>query len=159
MKISRLLIPYILTSLSIQASARDILKPMIDRFMEIMYLFFKKILAIIGLLFPSLDNSILKFLSSDLLYPLSEWFPFIRMFYPLLYLALFFTVIAIIAKLWSMSKRYAINSISGIILLIILIHGFGVEIEVTIPKIIISAIFGIPGVIFILILHYLEISI
>ena len=138
-------------------AAEDMLKPMIDSLFNAIKSLIDKILDFLYLLFPSLGNSIRNLFSYDILYPISEWFPFIRNFYFLFYLAAFFAIMLIIAKLWSLSKHYIINSIVGIILLMILIHFLGVEIQVTILKLIIIAIFGIPGLIFILILHYLGI--
>ncbi|MBN2015019.1 MAG: pro-sigmaK processing inhibitor BofA family protein [Candidatus Altiarchaeota archaeon] len=56
-----------------------------------------------------------------------------------------------------MGKHFMINTIVGILLLLILIHVLGVGIQITILALIITAVFGIPGVIFIVMLHYLGI--
>jgi hypothetical protein len=81
----------------------------------------------------------------------------VRGLYWLVYLAAFFAVFAVLAKLWSMGEHFVINTIVGLLLLLVLIHIFGVEIQITLLVLILTAIFGVPGVIFVLILHYLGI--
>ncbi len=143
--------------LSIIVSADDKLKPIIDTFFNAIKAVVDAISGFIFGFFPGLEESINSLLSRDFLWPVSEWLPWIRSLYWLFYLAAFFAIIAIIAKLWSLSKRYILNSIVGVLLLLILIHIFDVEMKITLLKLIITAIFGVPGVIFILILHYLRI--
>jgi len=148
----------VLVLLSTIVSAEDLLKPLIDTFFSAIKAVVDIIAGFIFGVFPGLEESIDNLLSGDLLWPISDWAPWIRSLYWLFYLAAFFAIIAIIAKLWSMGKHFIVNTVVGILLLLILIHVLGVKIEITLLKLIITAIFGIPGVIFILILHYLGIS-
>lgn len=150
-------------------SAEDRLKPVLDsiykpgremaeRFYDTIKELTDRILSVLYTLFPSLEESIKNPPKPEK--PLLE-IPVLReleKFYFLIYLAIFFVAIAILAKLWSLSKRYILNSISGVALLLILIHVFGVEIKVTLLRLIIIALFGIPGALFVLVLHYLGIS-
>lgn len=143
----------VLFLLSATASAEDLLKPIIDDFFNAMKALVDVIAGFIFGLFPGLEESF----KGDPLGPIAGFFPWIRSFYWLFYLAVFFAVMAVIAKLWGMGKHFIINTVVGILLLLILIHVLGVEMEITILTLIITAIFGIPGVIFILMLHYLGI--
>jgi hypothetical protein len=135
------------------ACAEDLLKPLIDTFFGAIKGLIDIIAAIIFGLFPGLKES----LSADILAPVAKDWPWIRGFYWLVYLAAFLAVIAILAKLWSMGEHFVINTIVGLLLLLVLIHIFGVEIQITLLVLILTAIFGVPGVIFVLILHYLGI--
>jgi len=144
-----------LVLLSAMGSAEDLLKPLIDSFFNAIKAVVDIIAGFIFGVFPGLEESINNLLSGDLLWPISDWAPWIRGLYWLFYIALFFAIMAIIAKLWSMGKHFIVNTIVGILLLLILIHVLGVEMKISLLKLTIIAIFGIPGVIFILILHYL----
>ncbi len=155
--IKSLLIIFLIILLSAAVSAEDMLKPIIDTLFNAIKTLVNAILNFIYGFFPGLRESVNNLLSGDLLWPISNQFPWVRSLYWLFYLAAFFAIMAVIAKLWSLSKRYIINSIVGMILLLIIIHLFGVEIKITLLKLIIIAVFGVPGVIFILLLHYLGI--
>jgi len=144
-----------LVLLSAVGSAEDKLKPLIDSFFNLMKAVVDAIAELVFEVFPGLEESINNLLSGDPLWPISDWAPWIRSLYWLFYIALFFAIMAIIAKLWGMGKHFIVNTIVGILLLLILIHVLGVEMEISLLKLTITAIFGIPGVIFILILHYL----
>lgn len=155
--IKSLLIIFLIILLSAAVSAEDMLKPIIDTLFNAIKTLVNALLNFIYGFFPGLKESVNNLLSGDLLGPISNQFPWVRSLYWLFYLAAFFVIMAVIAKLWSLSKRYIINSIVGMILLLIIIHIFGVEIKITLLKLIIIAVFGVPGVIFILLLHYLGI--
>jgi hypothetical protein len=135
------------------ACAEDLLKPLIDTFFGAIKALVDIIVSVIFGLFPGLKES----LSADILAPIAKDWPWIRGFYWLIYLAAFFAVMAILAKLWSMGEHFILNTIAGLILLLILIHLFGVEIQITLLVLILTAIFGVPGVILVVILHYLGI--
>lgn len=135
------------------ASGEDLLKPLIDDFFNAMKSLVDVIAGFVFGLFPGLEESF----AGDPLGPIAGFFPWIRSLYWLFYLAVFFAVMAVIAKLWGMGKHFMINTIVGILLLLILIHVLGVGIQITILALIITAVFGIPGVIFIVMLHYLGI--
>jgi hypothetical protein len=160
MKITRKFLSaiFLILLLSAVVSAEDKLKPIVDAFFNAIKAVVDAIAGFIFGVFPGLENSIKNLFSADLLWPISDWAPWVRGLYWLFYLAAFFAVMAVIAKLWSLSKRYIVNSVVGVLLLLILIHIFGVGVKITLLKLIITAIFGIPGVIFILFLHYLGVS-
>ena len=140
--------------LSGYACAEDKLKPYVD----LVGGFFSNVGSFIGRffygLFPSLERSV----NQNMTF-LDGLLPAFKEYHWIFYLALAFFVLAILSKVWENARRYVMNSIGGIILLLILIHLFGVEIEVTVWVLLLTALFGIPGVLFVAILHYAGISI
>ena len=133
-------------------SAEDKLKPVLDSIYNAIKALVDKTGGIIFSIFPSLQNSIEGILNS-----IDKFLPFMKDFHWVYYILIFIAIIAILAELWRMSEYYIINSISGIIFLLILIHIFGVEIHVTLPVLILIVLFGIPGVLLITLLHYMGI--
>lgn len=133
-------------------SADDRLKPILDTIYNAIKTLIDKLGGIISSLFPSLDKSIEGML--NLIY---KFLPFMKDFNWIFYILLFVVILIILTELWDMSKYYIMNTISGVILLLILIHVLGVGIRVTLPAFILIILFGIPGVLLILILHYLGI--
>ncbi len=133
-------------------SAEDKLKPALDSIYNAIKTLADMIGGIIFSVFPSLENSIEGILNS-----IDKFLPFMKDYHWIFYILIFIAIMAILAELWRMSKYYIINSISGLIFLLILIHIFGVEISITLPALIMIVLFGIPGVLLILILHYLGI--
>ena len=138
-------------------SAEDKLKPALEQLYNATQQIVDKIQEIVYGFFPGLEASVEEIKALFLSSPVLEWFPNLKGFFWLFYVAAFFAILAILAKVWSMSKHFIINSVVGIIILLILVHYFDVEIQVTILKLVIIAIFGIPGVLFVLIAHYLGI--
>ncbi len=152
-KLNLILITLLSTLLIVStASAEDKLKPILDSIYNAIKALVDKTGGIIFSIFPSLQNSIEGILNS-----IDNFLPFMKDFHWVYYILIFIAIIAILAELWHMSRYYIINSISGIIFLLILIHVVGVEIQVTLPVLVLIVLFGIPGVLLILILHYLGI--
>lgn len=139
--------------LSSVASAEDKLKPLIDTFFNAIKSLADLITEAVFGLFPGLRQS----LSADILAPIAVHFPWIRGFYWLFYLAVFFVVMAVIAKIWSMGQHFIVNTVVGLIILLILVHLLGVELKITVLVLVITAIFGVPGVIFVVLMHYVGI--
>jgi hypothetical protein len=131
------------------AFAEDKLKPYVDYLAETAHTVSGSLLSAFYSLFPSLEESVAAFINS-----VDATMPFLKDYHWLVYLAIFFVVMAVIAKLWKMSENYMINSIVGVILLLICIHLLGVELKITLLSLVITAIFGVPGVLFILGAHY-----
>lgn len=131
------------------ASAEDKLKPAIDYSTGILRGLLDPFIKLFYSLFPSFEESLTSFMGS-----LDQTFPFLREFHWLVYIALFFVLMAILAKVWSLSKQYIYNSIVGVLLLLICIHLLGVELRITLLSLLITAVFGVPGVLFLLIMHY-----
>ncbi len=155
MKNKALVLLAALVLLSSTACAEDLLKPIIDVFFSIIKWFVDIISGFFFALFPGLGD----WFKADPLAPVARLIPWIRGFYWLIYLAVFLAVMAVLAKLWSMSIHYITNSVAGVILMLILIHVLGVEIRITLLSLIITALFGVPGVIFVVMLHYLGITV
>jgi len=152
-----LIISLLFLSIVQSVSAEDTLKPILEQLYNATQQIVDKTQEIVYGFFPGLEDSIEELKALFLKSPVLEWFPVIKDFFWLFYVAAFFVILAAIAKVWSMSKHFIINSVVGIIILLLLIHYFDVGIEVTILKLVLIAIFGIPGVLFVLIAHYLGI--
>ncbi|MBN2251935.1 MAG: pro-sigmaK processing inhibitor BofA family protein [Candidatus Altiarchaeota archaeon] len=90
---------------------------------------------------------------------LDSKFPPLKGFHWAFYLALFIAILAVLCKLWEKSQKYVINAVVGLILLLLLIHVLGVELRITLLSLILASLFGIPGVIFIVAMHYLGVVI
>ncbi|MBU4267025.1 MAG: pro-sigmaK processing inhibitor BofA family protein [Candidatus Altiarchaeales archaeon] len=152
-----LIISLLFLSIVQSVSAEDTLKPALEQLYNAVQQIVDKIQEIVYGFFPGLEVSVEEIKAIFLESPVLEWFPIIQDYLWLFYVAAFFAILAILAKVWGMSKHFIINSVVGIIILLILVHYFDVEIQVTILKLAIIAIFGIPGVLFVLIAHYLGI--
>jgi len=159
-----LIISLLFLSIVQSVSAEDTLKPILEdiytiikKLVNVTQQIVDKILEILDGAFPGLETSVENLKALFLSSPVLEWFPVLKEFLWIFYLAAFFAILAIIAKVWSISKRLIINTITGNILLLLLIHYFGVEIEVTVIALILVELFGVPGVLFVLIAHYLGI--
>ena len=152
-----LIISLLFLSIVQSASAEDTLKPALEQLYNAIQQIVDKIQEIVYGFFPGLEASVEGIKAVFLSSPVLEWFPILHDYFWLFYVAAFFVIIAILAKVWSMSKNFIINSVVGIIILLILVHYFDVGIQVTILKLALIAIFGVPGVLFVLIAHYLGI--
>jgi inhibitor of the pro-sigma K processing machinery len=135
--------------LSGYAAAEDKLKPFIDYGTKMIQGVTDPLIRAFFSLFPTFEGSLTSFMGS-----LDQFLPFLKEFHWVVYLAMFFVMIAILAKMWEMSKHYIYNSIVGVILLLICIHVLGVELKITLMTLLITAVFGVPGVLFILLAHY-----
>ena len=144
-----LAIVLLMVLLSSYASAEDKLKPFIDNLAKMLQGLSTPLIRTFYSLFPTFEGSLTSFMSS-----LDQTLPFLKDFHWLVYLALFFVLMAILAKMWEMSKQYIYNSIVGVVLLLICIHVLGVELKITLLTLLITAVFGVPGVLFILMAHY-----
>lgn len=144
----------LLTIFSGYAFAEDKLKPYVDYLAKTIQGLASPLIRTFYNLFPSFEESLTAFMKS-----VDTTLPFLKDFHWLVYLAIFFVFMAILAKLWEMSKHYIINSVVGVILLLICIHILGVELKITLLTLLVTAIFGVPGVLFILIAHYMGIVI
>ena len=142
-------IAILMVLLSGYAVAEDKLKPFIDNLAKMIQGLSDPLIRTFYSLFPTFEGSLTSFMSS-----LDQFLPFLKDFHWLVYLALFFVLMAILAKMWEMSKHYIYNSIVGVVLLLICIHLLGVELKITLLTLLITVVFGVPGVLFILIAHY-----
>ena len=142
-------IAILIVLLSGHAAAEDKLKPFIDNLAKMIQGLSTPLIRTFYSLFPTFEGSLTSFMSS-----LDQTLPFLKDYHWLVYLALFFVLMAILAKMWEMSKHYVYNSIAGVVLLLICIHLLGVELKITLLTLLITAVFGVPGVLFILIAHY-----
>jgi hypothetical protein len=142
-------IALLIVFLSSYASAEDKLKPFIDYFAKMIQGLSAPLVRTFYSLFPTFEESLSSFMGS-----LDRTLPFLKDFHWIVYLAMFFVLMAILAKMWEMSKHYIYNSIVGVVLLLICIHLLGVELKITLLTLLITAVFGVPGVLFILIAHY-----
>ena len=136
------------------ASAEDKLKPFVEETYKVIQQADKKVAVFLFSLFPSLQDSL-----DSTMHSIDVFLPFMKGFHWVFYLAGFIAFIAVFVKLWDMSKRYIINSIVGILLLLICIHVLGVELKITILSLLITALFGVLGVVFILVMHYIGVVI
>jgi len=148
--IASLFLLYVIQSVS----AEDKLKPMIDRLNEATHKFVDKILEILYEYFPHLEESVKEVKSGEYFSPVTDLLPFLKDIQWIFYVAAFFVIMAVLAKIWSISKQFIINSVAGIIMLLIAIHVFEVEIKVTLLKLVLIALFGVPGTLFVLVAHY-----
>jgi inhibitor of the pro-sigma K processing machinery len=142
-------IAFLFLLLSGYASAEDKLKPFIDYAAKMIQGLTNPLVRVFYSLFPTFEESLTSFMGS-----LDQSLPFLKEFHWVVYLALFFVLMAILAKMWEMSKHYIYNSIVGVLLLLVCIHILGVELKITLLTLLITAVFGVPGVLFILIAHY-----
>ncbi|MFZ2456577.1 MAG: pro-sigmaK processing inhibitor BofA family protein [Candidatus Altiarchaeia archaeon] len=142
-------IAFLMVLLSGYAAAEDKLKPFIDYGAKMVQELSNPLIRAFFSLFPSFEGSLASFMGS-----LDETLPFLKGFHWLIYIALFFVLMAILAKMWEMSKHYIYNSIAGVVLLLVCIHLLGVELKITLMTLLITAVFGVPGVLFVLIAHY-----
>lgn len=135
--------------LSSFAAADDKLKPVLDEIYGVIKTIAGKLRDIFFSFFPSFEDYLTETMDF-----IDKNFPIMKDFHWIIYLAIFFAVMAILSKLWEISRYYIINSVIGIILLLILIHILEVKIKITLLTLIIVTLFGVPGILFILILHY-----
>lgn len=142
-------VAFLMILLSGYAAAEDKLKPFIDYTAKTIQGLSNPLIRIFFSLFPTFEESLTSFMDS-----LDQFLPFLKEFHWLVYLALFLVLMAILAKMWEMSKHYIYNSIVGVVLLLICIHILGVELKITLLTLLITAVFGVPGVLFILLAHY-----
>jgi hypothetical protein len=147
-------IAFLMVLLSSYAAAEDKLKPFIDYFAQMAQGLSSQAIRTFYSLFPSLEESMASFMGS-----LERTLPFLKDFHWAVYIAMFFIVIAILAKMMEMSKNYIYNSIVGMILLLICIHVLGVELKITLFTLLVTAVFGVPGVLFTLVMHYMGVVI
>ena len=152
-----LIISLLFLSIVQLVSAEDKLKPALEQLYNAVQQIVDKIQEIVYGFFPGLEASVEEIKAVFLSSPVLEWFPIIQDYLWLFYVAAFFAILVILAKVWSMSKHFILNSVVGILILLILVHYFDVDIQVTLLKLAIIAIFGVPGVLFVLIAHYLGI--
>jgi hypothetical protein len=145
---------FLMVLLSGYAAAEDKLKPFIDYLSKTIQGLSNPLIRTFYSLLPTFEESLTSFMGS-----LDQSLPFLKEFHWLVYLAIFFTAMAILAKIWEMSKGYIYNSIAGVILLLICIHILGVELKITLLTLLITAVFGVPGVLFTLVMHYMGIII
>jgi len=136
------------------ASAEDRLKPYVDKIYPVIMEVDNRIGEFIFALFPTFRESLTATMKS-----MDRAFPFIAGFHWVFYVAIFIGILATLSRLYDISKRYVINSILGIVLLLVLIHVLGVELKITLFTLIATALLGIPGVLLVLILHYMGIVI
>jgi hypothetical protein len=136
------------------AATEDKLKPVIDEVCSIISAVSGGLGDIFFSLLPSFEDSL-----NEMMDFIDLTFPFMKDFHWVIYLAIFLAVMLVLSRLWKISRHYIWNSITGIILLLILIHPLGVEIKITLLTLIIVALFGVPGVLFTLIMHYFKIVI
>ena len=136
------------------AAAEDKLKPFVDKTYSVIKEVDTRIGEFLFSLFPSFRESLNATMKS-----MDRVFPFIAGFHWVFYVAIFIGILATLSRLYDISKRYVINSILGIALLLIFIHVLGVELKITLLTLIITALLGVPGVLFVLILHYMGIVI
>lgn len=142
---------FILLILMHQVSANDTIGSATDKFFNAIKTLTGIISGIILFLFPlkaSLE------IMEDSMFAL---FPFMKDMIWLAYLAIFLLIMAILEKLWEISKRLIINVIVGLILLLTITHVFGVDIQFSLMGMVVVMIFGVPGVLFVLLMHYLGI--
>ena len=71
----------------------------------------------------------------------------------LTYIIVGIVLIAFIYLFWKMIKKLIINSVIGIILLLILHYVFFIEIPINLTTMVVTALFGLAGVGSLLILH------
>lgn len=131
------------------ASAEDKLKPYVDRAKGFLSSFSSAAGESFYGLFPYLEKSV-----NENMNFLDRLVPAFKEYHWVFYLAVAFIVLATLSKLWENARHYVLNSVGGIILLLILIHVLGVEIEVTVWVLLFTALFGIPGVLFVVVMHY-----
>jgi hypothetical protein len=149
-----LALAFLIVFLSGHAAAEDKLKPFIDYLAKMIQELSSPLIRAFYSLFPTFEGSLTSFMGS-----LDRTLPFLKDFHWLVYLAMFFVLMAILAKMWEMSKQYIYNSILGVILLLICIHTLGVELKITLFTLLVTAVFGVPGVLFTLVMHYMGIII
>jgi hypothetical protein len=147
-------IAFLMIFLSGYAAAEDKLKPFIDYLAKMIQNLSAPLVRTFYSLFPTFEGSLTSFMRS-----LDRTLPFLKDYHWLVYLAMFFVLMAILAKMWEMSKHYIYNSIAGVILLLICIHILGVELKITLFTLLVTAVFGVPGVLFTLVMHYMGIVI
>ena len=71
----------------------------------------------------------------------------------LIYIVLGIILLALIYLFWKMLKKLIINSVIGIVLLLILHYVFLIEIPLRVTTLAVAALFGLAGVGSLLILH------
>ncbi len=143
-----------LVFLALSASAEDKLKPFVDQSFNAIKQADDKVAGLVYSLFPSLKESLAGTIGSA-----DRFLPFMKDFHWIYYLAGFIVIIAVLVKIWELGKHFLINSVVGILLLLICIHVLGVEIKVSLLTLLVTGILGVPGVLLILLLHYLGVAV
>jgi hypothetical protein len=138
-----------LLALCASVSAEDKLKPYLDRTYSVVHEFDTRVGELFFGFFPTFKESLASTMKS-----VDRVFPFIAGFHWVFYVATFIGILAMLSRLCEISKRYLINSVLGIALLLILIHVLGVELKITLFTLIAAALLGVPGVLLALLLHY-----
>ena len=152
--------------LSIYVSAEDQLKPVLDEISDSINIIFSDLFGNIKLvvdkigeiffgIFPGLDESLENLFFWDPEEDYLAWVVPLRGLFWMIYIAAFIVIAAIMVQLWQMSKRLAYNTVSGMALILLLIHVLGVEIKFTVFNVLLVVLLGVPGTLLILLFHYL----
>jgi len=157
--ISTLLILIILTLTITTVSAEDKLKPILEEAYNSIKKFIDRIADIIFDIFPGLRDSLYGLFFWEPEEEYLSWVRSLRSFFWLFYIAAFIVIIAFLMQLWSTSKRYLYNTITGLLILLICIHMLGVGLKFTVFNLILVVLLGIPGAIMVLIFYYLGLPI
>jgi hypothetical protein len=142
-----------LATLTLSVAAEDKLKPFVDQSFNTVKQADDRIAGLLYSLFPSLQESVARTIVSA-----DKFLPFMKDFHWIYYLAGFIAIIAVLVKIWELGKKFLINSVVGVLLLLICIHVLGVELKVSLLTLLVTGILGVPGVLLILLLHYLGVN-
>ncbi len=148
-----------LLSLCLSASAEDKLKPLLDGLYNSMKHVVDAVAGLLFSLFPGLRDSLhgLFFWEPEEEY--LSWVISLRSLFWIFYIAAFIVLVAFLLQLWSMSRRYLYNTITGIAILLICIHLLGVGIEFTLLNLMLVILLGIPGAVIVVAFHYIGVPI
>jgi len=153
------LVLILFTLLAVDVAAEDRLKPALEG----VYNSIKGVVdAVAGLLFnlfPGLKDSLMSLFYWEPQEAYLSWVISLRSLFWLVYVAVFIVLIAFLLQIWSMSKRYLVNTITGLLILLICIHLLGVPIGFSILNLILVVLLGIPGALIVIAFYYLGVPI
>jgi len=154
-----LLLTTILLSLSLSASSEDKLKPLLEGAYNSIKVVVDNVAGLLFGLFPGIRESLYSLFFWEPEEEYLSWVISLRSLFWLFYIAAFIVLIAFLLQIWSMSKRYLYNTITGIGILLICIHLLDVEIEFTLLNLILVVLLGIPGALIVIVFQYIGIPI
>ncbi|MEA1924860.1 MAG: hypothetical protein U9M95_03230 [Candidatus Altiarchaeota archaeon] len=154
-----ILLTILLLSLSMSACAEDKLKPLLEGVYNSMKGVVDSVAGLIFNMFPGLRESLYSLFFWEPQEEYLSWVISLRSLFWLVYIAAFIVLIAFLLQIWSMSKRYLYNTITGIGILLVCIHLLEVEIEFTLLNLILVVLLGIPGAVIVIALQYIGIPI
>ncbi|GEM_PF-1048754 len=154
-----ILLTALLLSLSMSACAEDKLKPLLIGLYNSIKVVVDMVAGLIFNLFPGLRESLYSLFFWEPQEEYLSWVISLRSLFWIFYIAAFIVLIAFLLQIWSLSKRYLYNTVTGLGILLVCIHLLEVELEFTLLNLILVVLLGIPGALIVIGFQYIGIPI